>query len=100
MCNKCNHAQQSSVRKTFLTHNDTNIQIAGVKLHGFMETNIAAMTRVFGTPHNNAGGCIYGWDILFEDGTVAQVYCTKAPDAEIWGHNYLAVDLVKRALKG
>jgi hypothetical protein len=96
MCTKCKH--QSSTAPLFVTHNDTKIERPDhLQLQGYISGTWDKLNAKFGDVKSG----LLEWDVLFEDGTLAVIRRPLATNEfEIYGRNYRAVELVKKALFG
>lgn len=62
----------------FITHNQSNININGTHLLGYLNASYDRIVSLFGLPHGGDGYKIDAeWDILFDDGLVATIYNYK-----------------------
>ena len=62
----------------FVTHNQSNINISGTHLQGYINVEYSTLKKLFGKP---TAGDSYKtdaeWEIQFEDGSVATIYNWK-----------------------
>lgn len=71
----------------FKTHNETDVQVVGTHLQGYIYCGYDRLVEVFGEPTGGDGYKVDAeWDIEFEDGKVATIYNYKD------GVNYLGED--------
>jgi len=71
----------------YITHNDYEISIDNTSLQGNIGAGYGILCKLFGQPHDS-DGCKSdaGWDIEFDDGTIATIYNWKN------GKNYCGRD--------
>ena len=68
----------------FVTHNQSNIDVNGTHLQGYISVEYRVLKKIFGKPTSGEGYKTDAeWEILFEDGNVATIYNWKN------GKNYL-----------
>ena len=72
----------------FITHRDDFIDVNFTSLQGYLDVSYDDLCKVFGPHHTDVDDmkCDAGWDLMFEDGTVACIYNWKN------GRNYLGSD--------
>ena len=102
------------VRKEFLTHNDTDVNINGTSLQGYIQISYDDLVLALGEPTEGDGYKTDAeWYIEFNDGTVATVYNWKngfnysggygssiydIGEWHVGGHSTSAVLLVRKLL--
>lgn len=63
----------------YATHNDTDIDIFGTHLQGYIDCSYQQLTTLFGEPDPTTSWKVnWEWIIKFDDGTVATVYDWKS----------------------
>lgn len=98
----------------FKTHNQTDVNICGTSLVGYITCDYSTLKKVFGKPHESDGYKVDAeWDIEFADGVVASIYNyksgknyngrsgtakTKITNWHIGGFNNKALEYVKKEL--
>jgi len=71
----------------YKTHNDTNIDVNGTHLQGYINTDYDTLVELFGEPTiGDEYKTDVEWEIKFEDDTVATIYNWKN------GKNYIGSD--------
>jgi len=71
----------------YITHNDSEIETDETSLQGNIGAGYSLLCKLFGQPHASDGHkSDAGWDIEFEDGTIATIYNWKN------GKNYCGSD--------
>ena len=62
----------------FVTHNQTNINVGGTHLQGYINADYSTLKKLFGKPIQGDGYKTDAeWEIQFEDGSVATIYNWK-----------------------
>ena len=59
------------------THNDTDIDICGTHLQGYVETTYTQLEKHFGAYQEGDYKTDWEWTIRFDDGTIARIYNWK-----------------------
>jgi len=71
----------------YQTHNDTDVNIDGTYLQGYVSASYDTLKTLFGQPTESDGYKIdCEWNVEFDDGTVVAIYNWKN------GFNYLGAD--------
>ncbi len=92
----------------YLTHNETEVEISGTCLQGYVDTTYDKLKKLFGEPTDGDGGYKVKceWEIVFDDGLVGTVYDWKNPthsenitDWHIGGMDKTVVHRIKELIK-
>lgn len=61
----------------FQTHNDTEIDVIGTHLQGYIQADYAKLVKQFGEPFEGTYKTDWEWSLQFDNGAIATIYNWK-----------------------